>query len=85
MTSSVIGLDVGSWTSYVAKVENGGVVLLTNELNSRSTPTIIALPSSETGTRYYYKLLQIQTIFFITNLTITFSTNHKAMNYVTVN
>ncbi len=53
MTSSVIGLDLGSSSAYVAKVENGGVVLLTNEINSRCTPTILSLPSSERGTRYW--------------------------------
>lgn len=51
MTSSVIGIDLGSSTSYVARVENGGVVVLTNEINSRTTPTILSLPSTDRGTR----------------------------------
>jgi len=53
MTPSVVGIDLGSSTSVVAKVANGGVEVLTNELNARSTPSIIALPSSERGTRLF--------------------------------
>jgi molecular chaperone DnaK (HSP70) len=53
MIPSVVGIDLGSANSLVAKVENGGVDILTNELNARSTPTLLALPSSERGARLF--------------------------------
>lgn len=53
MIPSVVGIDLGSCNSLVAKVENGGVEILTNELNARSTPTLLALPSTERGARLF--------------------------------
>ena len=51
MPSSVIGLDLGSFGARVAKVENGGVVVLANEMSVRETPTVVSFPSAQRGVR----------------------------------
>jgi molecular chaperone DnaK (HSP70) len=38
---TVIGIDIGAFTTKMAVVEMGSVGLLTNEANERETPTVV--------------------------------------------
>lgn len=51
MPASVLGLDFGGSSAKIAKVENGGVVIINNELSQRSTPAVLSLPYSKVGSR----------------------------------
>lgn len=44
MPVPVVGLDLGGSRAIVAKVENGGVVVLANEISHRSTPAVVTFP-----------------------------------------
>lgn len=41
LNPTVIGIDLGSFTTKVAAVQNGTVDILTNEANFRETPSIV--------------------------------------------
>lgn len=51
MPASVLGLDFGGSSAKIAKVENGGVVIVNNELSQRSTPAVLSLPYDKVGSR----------------------------------
>jgi heat shock protein 4 len=41
LNSTVVGVDIGAFTTKMAVVERGSVNLLTNEANERETPTVV--------------------------------------------
>ena len=41
LNPTVIGIDIGSFTTKIAAVQNGAVDVITNQANFRQTPSVI--------------------------------------------
>lgn len=45
--STVIGIDIGAYTSKLAAVQRGAIDIITNEANFRETPSIVGYGPGE--------------------------------------
>lgn len=47
LTPTVIGIDIGAFTTKIAAVDKGAVDVITNQANFRETPTIVGYGEGE--------------------------------------
>ncbi|VDD74042.1 unnamed protein product [Mesocestoides corti] len=70
MSSSVVGFDVGSVTSYIGAAKGGGVEIIANEVSDRCTPSCVAFNGAS---RFLGSAAEQQMVTNIANTVTSFS------------